>query len=156
MLGLALLVMTAACGGKGGASPEAPDPAGDPVADVLRAVEQWRTVYESRDLAAMSQLYDHGEDVTCIAQGKRARGWSEVENQLHGVLTNAKEIHLKLDQVQVSRVAPGATVVTATAARDVSDGVTTVTEAGAVTLVLRFSDGRWLITSEHYSYGRTP
>jgi hypothetical protein len=44
-------------------------------------------------------------------------------------------------------------VVTAAMTREVSDGVTAVTEAGILSLVLRRDRGVWLITAEHYSYG---
>ena len=52
------------------------------------------------------------------------------------------------------RSAATAAVAVATMTRELSDGATTVTENGTLTLVLRKDRGRWQIASEHYSYKR--
>ena len=47
-----------------------------------------------------------------------------------------------------------APVATAVMTRELGDGVTTVTESGALTIVLRKDGDSWLIVTEHYSYKR--
>ncbi len=46
----------------------------------------------------------------------------------------------------------GAAVVTAAMDREVSDGVTTISERGVVTLVLRAEAESWVVVAEHYSF----
>jgi ketosteroid isomerase-like protein len=67
---------------------------------------------------------------------------------------HAKEVHVHLKDVAVSSVAPTVAMVAATMTREIGDGVTTVTEAGALTLVLRKDADGWKIVLEHYSYKR--
>ena len=148
---LAVALAAAACGGQGkGAQGAAAT--GDVAGDILRGVEQWRQAYEVRSLEAMSPLYTHADDVVRIHQGRAVKGWREVENQLHGDLTHAQEIHVRLKDIQVVPLGPKAVAVTSAITRDVSDGVTTVTETGFLSLVLRVEGERWVIVSEHYSF----
>jgi len=153
MFAVLLAGLAGACGGKakGGAAAESPGD-GDPVGDVLRLVEQWRQGYEVRSLEAISTLYSHDDDVVRIQQGRPVQGWREVENQLHGELGRSTSIYVRLKDIQVARLAPGAVAVTAGMAREASDGVTTVAETGVLSLVLRRDGDAWLIVSEHYSF----
>ncbi len=43
-------------------------------------------------------------------------------------------------------------IVTAAMDREVSDGVTTISERGVVTLVLRAEAESWVVVAEHYSF----
>jgi len=151
MVAVLFAVAIAACGGKGKGAADSRGPAGDdPVGDVLRVVEQWRQAYEVRSLEAISGLYSH-DDVVRIQQGRLVQGWREVENQLHGELTRAASIYVRLKDIQVVALGGAGVAVTAGMAKEASDGVTTVTENGVLSLVLRRDDS-WRIVSEHYSY----
>ena len=118
-------------------------------------VEQWRQAYEVRSFDALAKLYAHEPGLVVVIDGLPIVGWtSGVEAMVHDRVTKAKEIHVKLKDVSVNALgATGATVV-ATMTREVSDGVTTVTEQGALTLVLRRGADGWQIVQEHYSYRR--
>ncbi len=157
MLAALVLAVTAPGCRRGGPGPDAPagafGGAGDDSGDVLRRVEAWGQADGTRDPEALAAHYDHGTQVVRIHQGKRATGWQAVEPQLRIVVGKATAIHVRLEDLQVVALAPGAVVVTAAMTREVSDGVTAVTEAGILSLVLRRDGGAWLITAEHYSYG---
>jgi uncharacterized protein (TIGR02246 family) len=118
------------------------------------AIEQWRQAYEVRSIEALAKLYAHDLDVVVVQDGVPLIGWSAVEAMLKDRIVRAKEIHVRLKEIQVTSLAPNVASAIATMTREVGDGVTTVTENGALTLVLRKDGGTWLIVSEHYSYKR--
>jgi ketosteroid isomerase-like protein len=70
-------------------------------------------------------------------------------------LARAETIRMRLKDMQVISLAPDVASALATMTREQTQGATTITESGTLTLVLRHQDGAWLITSEHYSYKRT-
>lgn len=121
------------------------------VTDVLRAVEAWRQAYEARDLAAVLALYDHGKHVAIVTQGDAVVGWDAVEAELRARLGRATDVHLKLTDLRVEPEA-GAAVVVAAMAREISEGATTVADAGTLTLVLVRDGERWTVLSEHFSF----
>ena len=118
------------------------------------AVEQWRQAYEVRSLDALGKLYAHDAGLVVVQDGLPLIGWTSVEAVLKDRLAHAKEIHVRLKDVSVTSQAPTVATALATMTRELSDGVTTVTENGALTLVLRRGATGWLIVSEHYSYKR--
>jgi ketosteroid isomerase-like protein len=124
----------------------------DSIGDILRFVESWRTAYEARDGVAMGAFYAPGDPVVRVHQGRAAHGFAAVDAQLRIVAGKATAIHVRLADIRVAALATGAALVTAAMTREVSDGVTTVTESGVLTLALRAGDGGWLIVGEHYSY----
>ncbi|MCA9675004.1 MAG: nuclear transport factor 2 family protein [Kofleriaceae bacterium] len=164
---LALVVVgmtTTGCGGKGAAAADTTAvPASRTPAEVVdagqRTVEQWRQAYEVHSVDALAPLYLQDLDVAVADQGRLQRGWTAVETYLSTRVNAAKEIHITLDDLQVTALGPGAASVLATMTRETSDGVTTVTERGVLTLALRAEPdaegGHWVIVTEHYSYPPT-
>ena len=117
------------------------------------AIEQWRQAYEVRSMEALGKLYAHDTDVVIVQDGVTLIGWGSVEGLLKDRINRAKEIHIRLKEVQVTSVAPTAAFAVATMAREMSDGTTSVTENGSLTLVFRKDPtAGWLIVGEHYSY----
>ena len=117
-------------------------------------IEQWRQAYEVRSIDALTKLYAHDLDVVLVQDGQGMIGWSSIEAALKDRLARAKEIHVRLKDITVASLGPTAAFATATMTREVGDGVTTVTENGALTLVLRRDADGWRIVAEHYSYKR--
>jgi ketosteroid isomerase-like protein len=119
------------------------------------AIEQWRQAYEVRSIDALEKLYSHDPDIVLVNDGVTLIGWSSVDGMLKDRVARAKEIHIRLKEVQVTSVAPTAAFGVATMTRELSDGITTVTEYGSLTLVFRKDpNAGWLIVGEHYSYKR--
>ena len=83
-----------------------------------------------------------------------ATGWSAIESLLNDRLGHASAVHLRLKDLRIGPLAATAAVAVAAMTREVSDGATTVTETGTLTLVLRKDADAWLIASEHFSYKR--
>jgi ketosteroid isomerase-like protein len=123
------------------------------IAATRGAVEQWRQAYEVRSMDALGKLYAHDTDVVIVQDGITLIGWGSVQGLLEDRLNRAKEIHIRLKEVQVTGVGPRGAFAVATMTREVSDGVTSVSEKGALTLVFRKDPQLgWLIVGEHYSY----
>ncbi len=116
------------------------------------AIEQWRQAYEVRSMDALGKLYAHDVDVVLVQDGVALIGWSSIEGTLLDRLSRAKEIHIRLKEVQVEALGVGGAFAVAVMTREVSDGVTAVSENGVLTLVFRKDSTGWLIVGEHYSY----
>jgi uncharacterized protein (TIGR02246 family) len=118
-----------------------------------RVAEQWRQAWETRSAEALSPLYSHDTDLVVVEQGTPYLGWTAVETYLSTKTGAAKEIHLTLSDVETTALGASGAVVNATLTREINDGVSSLTERGALTLVLRAgADGGWVIVTEHYSY----
>ncbi|MEO8841732.1 MAG: nuclear transport factor 2 family protein [Kofleriaceae bacterium] len=118
-------------------------------------IEQWRQAYEVRSIDALERLYSHDPDLVLVGDGVTLIGWSSVDGMLKDRIARAKEIHIRLKEIQVTSIAPTAAFGVATMTRELTDGVTTVTEYGSLTLVFRKDPSAgWLIVGEHYSYKR--
>jgi len=126
-------------------------PAGQAVSAAQRAVEQWRQAYEVDSFDALAPLYAHDKTLVIVQQGRPYVGWDAVEAHLKDMLGHAREIHVRLKDVRIMPLTDAAAVV-ALMDRDISDGVTTVSERGVLTLVLRREGDGWLVVAEHYSY----
>lgn len=155
----ALLVLAAGVfGGCSRQRPAVEQPAAaapkDVIAAAKAAVEQWRQAYEVRAFEGLAQLYARNLDLVVVLEGTALLGWSSIEAALKDRLARASSIHVRLKDVQVASLAPEVASVAATMTREISEGATTVTETGALTLVLRKIDDKWLIVVEHYSYKR--
>jgi ketosteroid isomerase-like protein len=124
------------------------------VASARATIEQWRQAYEVRSLDALDKLYAHDLDVVVVHDGLPIVGWASVEGMLRDRLVRYKKIHIRLKDIQVQSLGEAAAVATAAMTREQGDDVTTVTEYGALTIVLRRAGERWLIVTEHYSYRR--
>jgi len=153
---LLALALAPACGNRAPA-PVAPAIVATPTPEeVVTAgkglIEEYRQAYEVRSADALSGLYAHTLDVVLVQQGKEWAGWTDVRNYLKELLQHATEIHLTLSDVTVTALGDDASTVVAGVRREVSDGTTTVTTEGVLTLALRRKGGKWLITTEHFSY----
>jgi ketosteroid isomerase-like protein len=155
---VALALAAAACSHGQHADSAPPRPPATPqevVAAGRATVESWRQAYELRAIDALAKLYPHDLDVIVVQDGAPYIGWSSVEAMLRDRLARAKQVHVRLKDLKVTSLAPTVAAAVATMTREIGDGVTTVTENGALTLVLRKDDaGGWLIVGEHYSYKR--
>jgi ketosteroid isomerase-like protein len=119
------------------------------------AIEQWRQAYEIRSIEALEKLYSHDPDIVLVNDGVTLIGWTSVDGMLKDRVARAKEVHIRLKEIQVTSIAPTAAFGVATMTRELGDGVTTVTEYGSLTLVFRKDPtAGWLIVGEHYSYKR--
>lgn len=126
------------------------------VVDAARAtIDQWREAYERRNLEELSKLYTHDLDLVVIHEGVALLGWSSVEAALKDRLARSPSIRIRLKDIQVASLAPDVATGIATMTRELSDGTTTITENGTLSLVLRKIGDRWMIAVEHYSYKRS-
>ena len=159
LVALATVALALAACPRAKQAPVAPPPPKTPkevVAAGRATVEEWRQAYEEKSLETLAKLYAHDIELVVVQDGNPYVGWTSVEPMLRDRLARAKQIHVRLRDVQVVSIAPVAASVLATMTREISDGVTTVTEHGTLTIVLRRDDasGAWQIIAEHYSYKR--
>ena len=153
---IAIVLVVAGCPRpKGGeTTPAAAATPADVVAAGKATIEQWRQAYEVRSIDALGKLYVHDPETVVVQDGLPLIGWSSIEAMLKDRLARAKEIHVRLKEISVTSLAPTVASVLATMTRELSDGVTTVTENGALTVVLKRTADGWQIVAEHYSYKR--
>jgi ketosteroid isomerase-like protein len=148
------LVLAGCPRGGGDTTPARPATPKEVVAAARATVEQWRQAYEVRSLEALAKLYAHEIDLVVVQDGVPIVGWTSVEGMLKDRLARNKQIHIRLKDIQVQSLGEAGAVATAVMTRELGDGVTTVTEGGALTIVLRRDGDAWLIVTEHYSYKR--
>ena len=118
-------------------------------------MEQWRQAYQVRSLDALARLYVQSLDLVVVQDGQPLVGWTSVEGMLKDRFARYKAVQIRLKDIQVVALGGGtAAVATASMTRELGDGVTTITESGALTVVLRKEGDLWLIVAEHYSYKR--
>lgn len=120
------------------------------VAAVRSALEQWRQAYEVKSLEVLGELY--AADAMVTQEGSEVRGPAQIQAALVERLSRAKEVRVRLKDVAVAPLGEGGAAVSAAMTREISDGVTTVSEAGILSMALRQDGARWTIVSEHYSY----
>jgi uncharacterized protein (TIGR02246 family) len=152
--GFALLVVLAGagCPQKPAAPPVAP--ALDVVDGVKAAVEQWRQAYEVRSMDALARLYVHEPGLILVQDSARLIGWDAIEPVLRATLDRSTAIHVRIAELHVAALGSDAAVASARMTREATEGATTVTENGIVTLALRRDGAGWVIAGEHYSYKR--
>lgn len=157
---LMIATFAGACGGggKGGTAPSSGAAGGDAFAAVFRAVEQWRQGWEVRSLEALAPLYRQDGNTVVVYQGRAHVGWPQAQNYLRQTVEGAKDVHLTLEDGQVTSLGGGGATYAARLVREISDGVLTVTDEGFLTMTFALSSGgdRWEIVSEHYSYSPVP
>lgn len=154
---LIVLACVSACGGsrQAATAPGARTPA-EATQAARGLVEAWRQAWEVRSIEALGKLYPHDLDVIVVEQGRAQLGWTPVETYLSTKLGAAKEVHVKIDDLQVFAAGEGGAAASATITREISDGVTSTKETGVITWTLRAEpDGTWRIIAEHYSYPPT-
>jgi ketosteroid isomerase-like protein len=151
---IALALVLAGCPSKATcpAATSATGPAAEAtITDVLRTVEQWRQAWEVRSPDALFPLYDHGKAVAAVTQGTALVGWDAVQADLAARIARATDVRYRLTDIQVAPTGDTA-IVTASLAREISEGATTATDAGTLTLVFARDAARWVIVSEHFSF----
>lgn len=153
-IGLALAAALAAAGCTPKPAAQAAAPPLGLVDGVTGAIEQWRQAYEIRSMDALARLYSHGPGLTIVQDGALQLGWAAIEPALRGRLARATAIHVRIAELQVVPLGGDAALASAAMTRESTDGMTTVTENGIVTLALRKDDTGWVIAGEHYSYKR--
>lgn len=121
-------------------------------AAVRGALEQWRQAYEVKSLEGLGKRYAQTDETVLVQEGAQTRGWTAISTLLAARLANAKDVRVRLKDVVVAPLGEGGASLVAGMTREISDGVTTVTEEGALTLTLRNAAGEWVIVAEHYSY----
>ena len=140
-------------------APVAPPSATTP-AEVVGAakltIENWRVAQEARDLDALSRLYERDIDLVVVQDGLASLGWSSVQAMLADRIARHSAIRIRMKDIAVIALGLDAASVVATMTREstATSGVTSVTESGTLTLVLRRQPTGWIIASEHYSYRR--
>lgn len=155
VVALALAMVLTGCLGKAeDTTPVAPATPTEVVAAGKGAIEQWRQAYEVKSFDALAKLYVRSPDTVLVLDGVPMIGWKSIEPMLRDKLARAKEIHIRLKDVSVMSLAPTIAGAVATMTREISDGITTVTENGALTLVFEKTHDGWQIVAEHYSYRR--
>src|SRR5437870_8245834 len=103
-----LLIATSACGGGSKTTTTPSDPAsGDAFAAVFRAVEQWRQGWEVRSLDALTPLYRQDGNTVVVYQGKAHVGWPQAQTYLRSTIEGAKNVHLTLEEGQVTSIGSG-------------------------------------------------
>ncbi len=150
---VALVVALAGCP-QPKAGPARPQTPGEVVSAVRGAIEQWRQAYEVHSVDALEKLYAHDPDTVIVQDAGPLVGWSAVDAMLKDRFAHAKEVRVKLKDVEVASRSPEVATAVATMSREISDGTTTVNENGVLTLVLRKDGAEWHIVVEHYSYKR--
>lgn len=148
-------LLVAACPHAGGPATAGHDTAAASVAAGARAaVEQWRQAYEVTSLDALRKAYARDADSIVVVEGETVAGAAAIDAMLEAKLAHAKQVHITLQNPAIAELAPTVARVVATMTREIGDGVTTVTERGVLTLVLRKHPEGWKIVLEHYSYKR--
>jgi ketosteroid isomerase-like protein len=153
---ITLAILVAGCPKGGSQDPVSPSAATpkEVVTAVKATVEQWRQGYEVRSVDTLAKLYAHDLDVVVVQEGATMIGWSSVEAYLKDRIARAGQIHIRLKDISVIALGLEAASVVATMTRELTDGTTTITENGTLTLVVRRTADGWVISSEHYSYKR--
>jgi uncharacterized protein (TIGR02246 family) len=151
---LVLALLATGCPAKGPEAPTAPATSAEVTAAAKATVEQWRQGYEVRSFDALAKLYAHDGDVVSITEGVPLVGWTAIEASLRDRLAHATAIRVRLKDVRIATIAPTVATVVAGMTRELTDGATTTTEQGTLTLTLRKEGDGWMITLEHYSYRR--
>jgi ketosteroid isomerase-like protein len=148
------LILTGCPRGAAETTPTRPSTPKEVLAGARATIEQWRQAYQVRSFEALAKLYAHELELVVVQDGQPLVGWSSVESMLKDRLARYKDVQVRLKDIQVTAL--GGTAATATAAmtRELGDGVTTVSEGGALTVVLRKEGDLWLIVAEHYSNKR--
>ena len=124
------------------------------MAGARATVEGWRQAYQVKSYDTLAKLYVQSLELVVVEAGTPLVGWTSVEGMLKDRFARYKDVVIRLKDIQVTALGGTAAVATASMTRELGDGVTTITEGGALTVVLRKEGDAWLIVAEHYSYKR--
>jgi ketosteroid isomerase-like protein len=152
---VAVVLLATGCPRSKPETPTTPSTPKDVIAGARGTIEQWRQAFQVRSFDALAKLYAHEVELVVVQDGQPLVGWQSVEGMLRDRIARYKDIQIRLKDIQVSALGGGlSAVATAAMTRELGDGVTTVSEGGALTVVLRKEGDAWLIVAEHYSYRR--
>lgn len=140
--------------GRGDTTPAPPPTPKEVVAAARATIEQWRQAYQVHSFEALAKLYAHEPELVVVQDGMPLVGWSSVEAMIKDRIARYPKIVVRLKDIQVMSIGPTAATATASMTRELGDDVTTITESGALTIVLRKHGEGWVIVTEHYSYKR--
>jgi len=122
------------------------------IASARGTIESWRQAHQVRSLEALAALYAHDADTVVVQDGQQLVGWTSIESMLKDQLEKFPKVTIRLKDIQVASLGPTAAIATAGMSREVGDETTTVTESGALMIVLRKDGDKWQIVAEHYSH----
>lgn len=152
---LVLIAFLASCGASTPLA-EVESPASTVPQDQQTAIrgvlEQYRQAYEVGSAEALHAVYSKDLDVVLVYQGKVHQGWTSVESFLAGKLEGASQVRMTFKDVSIREFGPDGAILTATRTSSIGDGSVSVTEVGALSLVLQNHDGQWMVVAEHFSY----
>ena len=92
-------------------TPVAPPTPATPVQVVAAGralVEEWRQAYEGKSFDALAKLYARGPELVVVQDGLPLIGWSSVDAMLRDRLARAKQVVVRVKDVQVTAIAPTA------------------------------------------------
>ena len=113
---------------------------------VLAANRAFYDAFERRDFDAMSDSWEHSDDVMCTHPGWRPlRGWAQVGGSWMALLTNAQQLQFI---VTGEHVVSGSDLAVVSCEENLLDGAVTATIA-AVNVFRRDGAGRWLLIVHH-------
>jgi len=150
-----LVLVLAACGGgqTRDDKPSAPPTPEQVVSAAKTVLEQYEQGYEVLSVAALQPLYLEDLDLVVVVQGQPYKAWTSVEGYLTGFFSRFDAVRLDLADISVVALGDDAAQVTATVTRELRGGSTSVKEIGILSLTLSRVGERWLIRTEHFSYG---
>jgi uncharacterized protein (TIGR02246 family) len=120
-------------------------PAGD-VAAVGAANDAFYAAFEARDLDAMSDLWAHDADVTCVHPGwTTLRGWGAVASSWAAIFSGPQQLQFILTSTEVVVVGDVAWV-TGEENLLARDGGATV---AVINVFARDDEGRWRLRAHH-------
>lgn len=149
---VAALALAACPRGGGETTPTRPSTPTEVIAGARGTIEQWRQAYQVRSFDGIAKLYAHETGLVVVYDGQQLVGWTSVEAMVKDRLERFQKIQIRLKDIQVASLGPTAATATAAMTREVGDETTTVTESGALTVVLRKEGETWVIVAEHYSH----
>lgn len=151
----AILVVLALAGcphSKSDATPPRPATPKEVIAAGRATIEQWRQSFQVHSVEAVSKLYAHEDTLVVVQDGQPVVGWTSVESMLKDQLEKHPKVLIRLKDIQVTGLGETSATATAAMTREIGDETTTVSESGALTLVLRRDGEVWVIVAEHYSH----
>ncbi len=146
------LVMVGCTRGPSETAPARPATPPEVVTAARGTMEQWRQAYQIKGLDVLSGLYAHDPEIVFVHDGRALVGWASVEAMIKDRLARYQKIVIRLKDINVIGLGPTGATATAVMTRELGDDVTTVTESGVLTMVLRRDGEHWVIVTEHYSY----
>ena len=121
---------------------------GDDLVAVTAANDAFYAAFEGRDLDAMSDLWAHDPDVTCVHPGwTTLRGWGEVASSWAALFSGPQHLQFILTDTHVVVSGDVAWVTGAENLLDVDGGAT----IAMINVFSRADDGRWLLRAHHGS-----